>query len=84
VLSPPDAIAPSFGPGSLKRHLEAAGAAGASSPVVEIPTLMLDVDTGADLSALMDALASGRGQAPSTHGVLRRLGRLRGQRAVPA
>jgi 2-phospho-L-lactate/phosphoenolpyruvate guanylyltransferase len=84
VLRPPDAIAPSFGPGSLKRHVEAAGAAGVSSPVVEIPTLMLDVDTGADLSALMDALAESRGQAPSTRGVLRRLERLGRTPAVPA
>jgi 2-phospho-L-lactate guanylyltransferase len=83
VLSPPDAIAPSFGPGSLKRHVEAAGAAGVSSPMAEIPTLMLDVDTAADLSALMDALASGRGQAPSTRGVLRRLEHLGRRPAVP-
>ena len=84
ALSPPDAIAPSFGPGSLTRHVEAARAAGVSSPVVQIPTLMLDVDTGADLAALVDALTSGRGQAPATREVLRGLGRLRGRRAVPA
>jgi 2-phospho-L-lactate guanylyltransferase len=84
VLSPPDAIAPSFGPGSLKRHVELAAAAGVSSAVAEVPTLMLDVDTGADLSALMDELAERRGQAPSTRRALRRLGRLRGRPAVPA
>jgi 2-phospho-L-lactate/phosphoenolpyruvate guanylyltransferase len=84
VLSPPDAIAPSFGPGSLERHLEAAAAAGVSSPVAEVPTLMLDVDTDADLSALVDALAERRGQAPSTRGVLSRLERRRRQPAVPA
>jgi 2-phospho-L-lactate guanylyltransferase len=84
VLSPPDAIAPSFGPGSLKRHVEAARVAGVSSPVAEIPTLMLDVDTGADLSALEAALTSGRGQASSTREVLRRMERLRGRPAVPA
>jgi 2-phospho-L-lactate guanylyltransferase (CobY/MobA/RfbA family) len=64
--------------------VKAARAAGVSSPVAEIPTLMLDVDTDADLSALVDALASGRGQAPATRGVLRRLERLRGQPAVTA
>jgi hypothetical protein len=52
--------------------------------VAEIPTLMLDVDTGADLSALEAALASGRGQASSTREVLRRMERPRGQPAVPA
>lgn len=70
VLSPPDAIAPSFGPGSLKRHVEAAAAVGISSAVAEVPTLMLDVDTGADLSALMDALAGRSGQAPATREAL--------------
>jgi 2-phospho-L-lactate guanylyltransferase len=84
VLSPPDAIAPSFGPGSLKRHVDAARAAGVSSPVVQIPTLMLDVDTGDDLAVLMDALASGRGQAPATREVLRGLERPGRRPAVPA
>jgi 2-phospho-L-lactate guanylyltransferase len=84
VLSPPDAIAPSFGPGSLKRHAEAASAAGVSSPVAEIPTLMLDVDTDTDLSALMDALALGREHAPATRRVLRQLERLEGRPAVSA
>jgi 2-phospho-L-lactate/phosphoenolpyruvate guanylyltransferase len=84
VLRPPDAIAPSFGPGSLKRHVEAAAAAGVSSAVEEAPTLMLDVDTGADLSALIDALGERRGQAPSTRGALRQLERLRRHSPVPA
>jgi len=84
VLSPPDAIAPSFGPGSLKRHVAAAKAAGVTSAVEEIPTLMLDVDTGDDLSALRAALAKRPGGAPATRGALRDLERLRGQRAVPA
>ena len=84
VVSPPDAIAPSFGPGSLKRHVTAAEAAGAPSAVVEIPTLMLDVDTGDDLAALTAALAKRPCGAPETRGVLRELERPRGQRAVPA
>jgi 2-phospho-L-lactate guanylyltransferase len=84
VLRPPDAIAPSFGPGSLKRHVAAAEAAGVSSAVADVPTLMLDVDTGNDLSALIDALAGRRGEAPATRGALRRLGHLRGQPTVPA
>jgi 2-phospho-L-lactate/phosphoenolpyruvate guanylyltransferase len=84
VLAPPDAIAPSFGPGSLERHVAAAAAAGIASAVEEVPTLMLDVDTGADLSTLIAALAERRGQAPSTREALRDLER-RGRRpAVPA
>jgi 2-phospho-L-lactate/phosphoenolpyruvate guanylyltransferase len=84
VLAPPDAIAPSFGPGSLKRHVTAAAAAGVSDAVEEIPTLMLDVDTSADLSALIAALAERRGHAPATRGALRQLERSRRGSAVPA
>jgi 2-phospho-L-lactate/phosphoenolpyruvate guanylyltransferase len=84
VLAPPDAISPSFGPGSLERHVSAAAAAGVSAPVEEVPTLMLDVDTGADLFALIATLAERRGGAPSTRGALRRLERSRRRPAVPA
>jgi 2-phospho-L-lactate guanylyltransferase len=84
VLRPPDAIAPSFGPGSLERHVAVAAAAGVANAVEKVPTLMLDVDTGADLSALTAALAERRGQAPSTRAALRRLERARRRSAVPA
>jgi 2-phospho-L-lactate/phosphoenolpyruvate guanylyltransferase len=84
VLAPPDAIAPSFGPGSLERHVAAAAAAGVTSAVEEVPTLMLDVDTGSDLSALIAALAERSGRAPSTREALRRLERRRRRPAVPA
>jgi 2-phospho-L-lactate guanylyltransferase len=82
VLRPPDAIAPSFGPGSLRRHVEAAQAAGVSFAVDEVPTLMLDVDTGDDLSALIAALAERDGGAPSTRAALRQLEPVRRQPAV--
>jgi 2-phospho-L-lactate guanylyltransferase len=84
VLRPPDAIAPSFGPGSLERHVAVAAAAGVASAVEKVPTLMLDVDTGPDLSALTAALAERRGHAPSTRAALRRLERARRRAAVPA
>jgi 2-phospho-L-lactate guanylyltransferase len=84
VLAPPDAVSPSFGPGSLERHVAAAAAAGVPRAVVAVPTLALDVDTGADLSALMAALAESGGQAPATRGALRRLERGRRGSAVPA
>jgi 2-phospho-L-lactate guanylyltransferase len=84
VLRPPDAMAPSFGPGSLERHVAVAAAAGVASAVEKVPTLMLDVDTGADLSALTAALAERRGQAPSTRAALRRLESARRRAAVPA
>jgi 2-phospho-L-lactate/phosphoenolpyruvate guanylyltransferase len=84
LLTPPDALTPAFGPGSLERHVAAAAAAGATSAVEKVPSLMLDVDTGADLSALIAALAERRGGAPATRGALRRLERRGRRRAVPA
>jgi 2-phospho-L-lactate/phosphoenolpyruvate guanylyltransferase len=85
VLSPPDAIAPSFGPGSLRRHVAAAESIGVRSAVEEVPTLMLDVDTGDDLSALEAALTERRDGTPATREALRQLGRPhRAPRATPA
>jgi len=86
VLAPPDAIEPSFGPGSRERHVAAAEAAGVSAEIEELPTLMLDVDTGDDLAELAARLRDCHGQAPSTRGALRQLDRLRASRepALPA
>ena len=83
VLAPPDAIEPSFGPGSCERHVAAAEAAGLPHAVEELPTLMLDVDTSDDLDALAAELAERPGQAPSTRGALRQLDRSR-RPAMPA
>jgi 2-phospho-L-lactate guanylyltransferase len=84
LLRPPDAIAPSFGPGSLERHVRAADAAGVPAAVEEVPTLVLDVDTGDDLSALLAALAERPDVAPATRAALRRLERRPRDPAVPA
>jgi 2-phospho-L-lactate guanylyltransferase len=84
LLAPPDAIWPSFGPGSRERHVAAAEAAGLAYAVEAVPTLMLDVDTASDLTALRAALASRRGQAPSTRGALSQLARSRSGSPVPA
>ena len=75
VLAPPDAIEPSFGPGSFERHAAAAERAGVPHRVEEVPGLALDVDTPADLAALTAELELRRGQAPSTRGALRQLDR---------
>jgi 2-phospho-L-lactate guanylyltransferase len=56
LLSPPDAIAPSFGPGSFERHRALALAAGLACRVQRPPSLLLDIDTGADLAALRERL----------------------------
>jgi 2-phospho-L-lactate guanylyltransferase len=84
LLRPPDAIAPSFGPGSLERHVRAADAAGAPAAVEQVPTLVLDVDTGDDLSALLAALAERPDRAPATRLALRWLERRPRDPAVPA
>lgn len=75
VLTPPDIIAPAFGPGSCERHVAAAKAAGARVRVEELPSLVLDVDTIDDLAALREALGGGHGNAAHTRGMLNRLAR---------
>jgi 2-phospho-L-lactate/phosphoenolpyruvate guanylyltransferase len=84
LLSPPDAIEPSFGPGSLARHTAAARAAGLDYSVARVPTLMLDVDTPEDLAELAAALDGRHGRAPSTRGALSQLDRCRARPSVGA
>jgi 2-phospho-L-lactate/phosphoenolpyruvate guanylyltransferase len=57
LLAPPDAIAPSFGEGSRRRHLREAVEAGYTPAIEPLVSLGLDVDTPADLEALEAALA---------------------------
>lgn len=76
VLTPPDAITPTFGDGSRERHVTAAQAAGARVAVDEVPSLVIDVDTAEDLEALRIALGDVHGNAAHTRGMLSRLGRL--------
>jgi 2-phospho-L-lactate/phosphoenolpyruvate guanylyltransferase len=67
LLSPPDVIAPAFGPGSFERHRDLALAAQASWTVARPETLLLDIDTPEDLATL---LAGPRERAPRTRAVL--------------
>jgi 2-phospho-L-lactate/phosphoenolpyruvate guanylyltransferase len=62
LLTPPDAIAPSFGPGSCERHRALAHAAGVALRVERPSSLLLDIDTGADLAALRARAIEDRGQ----------------------
>lgn len=64
LLSPPRAIAPSFGPGSCARHRELAKRVGMPCRLARPSSLLLDVDTGADLAALSQ-LMSGFGERAS-------------------
>jgi 2-phospho-L-lactate/phosphoenolpyruvate guanylyltransferase len=66
VLSPPDAIVPSFGEGSCARHVAAARQAGIPFEVEKLATLGLDLDTPADIIALTRELAARRGGARRT------------------
>jgi coenzyme F420-0:L-glutamate ligase/coenzyme F420-1:gamma-L-glutamate ligase len=45
LLTPPDAIAPAFGPGSCERHRALALAAGVAFRLERPPSLLLDIDT---------------------------------------
>ena len=58
LLAPPSVIEPGFGPGSLERHRARAAASGAAWHAVELPGLLLDIDTAEDLAALRAVLAS--------------------------
>jgi 2-phospho-L-lactate guanylyltransferase len=75
VLTPPDAIAPSFGSGSFARHVALAEAAGVPHRVERASALELDVDTPGDLAELAAQLELRRGQAPLTRGALSQLDR---------
>lgn len=78
VLTPPDALAPSFGPGSCARHAERAAEAGVAAETIRIPSLALDLDTPDDLAAIESALDRSLGGAAHTRGMLRQLARSRG------
>lgn len=65
LLTPPGAIAPSFGPDSCERHIRLAQAAGVACRVRRLASLLLDIDTGEDLAALRERLAGGAGGLPS-------------------
>ncbi len=70
LLTPPDAIPPSFGPGSRERHQALASEAGASHRIERPASLLLDIDTGADLAVLRDRLSGERIRAARTRAVL--------------
>jgi len=75
LLTPPDALTPSFGPDSCARHLELARAQGTPGEVVDVPSLALDIDTPEDLDLLRTTLASTHGGAAHTRGMLSQLSR---------
>jgi 2-phospho-L-lactate guanylyltransferase len=84
LLRPPTAIAPSFGPDSLQRHVAAAEAAGVAHRVEPLPSLVFDVDTSEDLAVVVEAIESSRAIAPRTRGALRQLDRAGARLKLPA
>ncbi|MGA9874396.1 MAG: 2-phospho-L-lactate guanylyltransferase [Solirubrobacteraceae bacterium] len=74
LLTPPDAISPSFGPDSRARHERLAEQAAASWRIEQPASLLLDIDTGEDLAVLRERLAGERVRAPRTRSVLDRSG----------
>jgi 2-phospho-L-lactate guanylyltransferase len=53
LVAPPDAFAPSFGPGSFARHLAKAAAGGIACRTLSLRGLGLDIDEPRDLGDLM-------------------------------
>ncbi|HLI59655.1 MAG TPA: 2-phospho-L-lactate guanylyltransferase [Solirubrobacteraceae bacterium] len=78
LITPPDALEPSFGEGSHDRHLRQARDAGLTAESAPVASLALDVDTPEDLAVLTEALERSRGGAALTRGMLRQLVRSRG------
>jgi 2-phospho-L-lactate guanylyltransferase len=83
LLRPPDVFAPSFGPGSLERHVESAMAKGINYRVEAVSSLMHDVDTPDDLADLGEILDERRAVAPRTRGALNQLDRSKACGAAP-
>jgi 2-phospho-L-lactate/phosphoenolpyruvate guanylyltransferase len=78
LMSPPDAIAPGFGPDSRERHTGRAERAGFEVAVEPLESLGLDVDTPDDLEVLAAALGEQPERAPATADALVGLGRIAG------
>jgi 2-phospho-L-lactate guanylyltransferase len=70
LIAPPDAVDPSFGPGSFARHAAFGAAAGLAVRVARAPSLELDVDTPGDLAALRETLSALPAAAPRTRALL--------------
>jgi 2-phospho-L-lactate guanylyltransferase len=77
VLTPPDSLAPAFGPDSRERHVANAEAAGTTFELVSVPSLELDIDTPDDLEVLRVLLGTSHGGAAHTRGMLSQMLRSR-------
>jgi 2-phospho-L-lactate guanylyltransferase len=82
LIAPPGAFDPSFGPGSLERHLEQARAKDLVHRVEALPSLEHDVDTPGDLAALWALVDESRRGAQRTRGALSQLDRAGARDAI--
>ena len=82
VCSPPDAIPFQFGEDSFRRHLDVARARAVPTATLRLPGLGLDIDTPADLVALLDRPGCARAQVYlKASGIAARLGEDAGRSA---
>jgi 2-phospho-L-lactate guanylyltransferase len=82
LIAPPGAFDPSFGPGSLERHLAQARERELVHRVEALPSLEHDVDTPGDLAALWAVVDGSRRGAQRTRGALSQLDRAGAREAV--
>jgi 2-phospho-L-lactate guanylyltransferase len=82
LIAPPGSFDPSFGPGSLERHLGQARDRDLVHRVETLPSLEHDVDTPGDLAALWSVVDESRRGAQRTRGALMQLDRAGARRAV--
>ncbi len=73
LLQPPDVLQPAYGVDSLARHRALAESNDIAVEIAEVESLALDVDTPDDLEALRAVIASRRGGAAHTRGMLNQL-----------
>jgi 2-phospho-L-lactate guanylyltransferase len=82
LIRPPGAFEPSFGEGSLERHLAQARERGLVHRVEPLASLGHDIDTPADLAALWTIVDDSRRGAQRTRGALGQLDRSGARAAV--
>ena len=82
LIAPPDAFDPSFGEGSLERHVAQAGERSLAFRVEALPSLEHDVDTPGDLAALWAVVDESRRGAQRTRGALTMLDKAGARDAV--
>lgn len=70
-LSPPDLLAPRFGPASLNAHYDAAASLKLRCSILALPRLALDIDTLADVDAFLARPAYGSSKTRDLLGKLR-------------